>query len=106
MNEFGMMEMVEEDDGGKQTKSKNSGDKENFYSSHNSSNASPPAISCVDKKSGSEIHSPLWYLHRLPIPPSTNIYFLFIQSRGKEVTTCRCRYYLLLRELRVLRIGC
>lgn len=49
LNEFGMMEMVEEDDN-KQTKNKNSRDKENVYLSQNSSNSSPPAISS-DKKS-------------------------------------------------------
>ncbi|XP_020712241.2 lethal(3)malignant brain tumor-like protein 3 isoform X2 [Athalia rosae] len=49
MNEFGMMEMVEEEDN-KQVKSKNSGDKENVCLSQNSSNASSaPAIS-GDKK--------------------------------------------------------
>ncbi|XP_046424366.1 lethal(3)malignant brain tumor-like protein 3 isoform X2 [Neodiprion virginianus] len=49
MNEFGMMEMVEEEDG-KQVKGKNSVDKENVCLSQNSSNASLSAMSADKKK--------------------------------------------------------
>lgn len=52
MNEFGLMEVVDEDENNKQDKENGTGDKENVCLSQNSSKGSPVSV-IVEKKSKS-----------------------------------------------------
>lgn len=100
VNEFGLMEVVDEDEHNKQDKENGAGDKENVFLSQKSSKSTSSAVVAEKKSKFLKI---ICLFSKFDKEPKVNQCILF--RRGKEKTSCQCGYFLLLPKLWMLWFG-